>query len=357
MQSLLSCTGQDAVARGEKDMRTGYKMTPKRRFLSGILGGRVDRPAVASPTSVANVEQMEMTGAFFPDAHLDGEKMARLAAGAHDILGYDAIMPYFSVEAEAAALGCQVDWGDAENMPVERSHPWSDPGQVNIPDDFLEKPSVRAVLDAIRILRSKYGHRTAIVGKVMGPWTLSYHVHSLQDFLIETLTDPDRVRGFLDKLKEVTVLFGTAQIQAGADAICLADHATGDLVSPKTYRDFLLPYHQELTHRLGCPSVLHICGKTLDRMKYICESGFDAFHFDSKVDANQAVREVNGRISLVGNVNNPKVLLAGTPQQVVECTRYAMEAGVQVIGPECAVPLRTPLENLKAIARAVAGEE
>ena len=332
-------------------------MTPKRRFLSGVLGGRVDRPPVGSVTSVANVEQMEMTGAFFPDAHLDGEKMARLAAGAHDILGYDAIMPYFSVQAEAAALGCEVDWGDIENMPVERSHPWSEPEEVRIPDDFLEKPSIKAVLDAIRILRRKYGHRVAIVGKVMGPWTLSYHLHGLQDFLIETIADPDKVRRFLDRLKEVSVLFGVAQIQAGADVLCIADHATGDLVGPWTYRDFLLPYHKELTQRLGCPTVLHICGDTLDRMGYICESGFDCFHFDSKVDAEDAVREIAGRISLMGNVNNPQILLNGTPDQVAEQTQYAVWAGVQVIGPECAIPLRTPLENLKAITRVVESDE
>lgn len=84
--------------------------------------------------------------------------------------------------------------------------------------------------------------------------------------------------------------------------------------------------------------VLHICGNTLDRIGYICESGFDAFHFDSKVDAKDAVNEVDGRISLMGNVNNPEILLDGTPDQVAEQTRYAMEAGVQVIGPECAIP-------------------
>jgi [methyl-Co(III) methanol-specific corrinoid protein]:coenzyme M methyltransferase len=333
--------------------RTDYPMTPKRRFLSGLLGGRVDRPPLGSVTSVANVEQMEITGAFFPDVHLDGVQMARLAAGAHDILGYDAIMPYFGVQAEAAALGCQVDWGDVENMPVERSHPWSDPGQVDIPDDFLHKPSIAAVLDAIRILREKYGHRVAIVGKVMGPWTLSYHMHGVQDFLLETIADPGRVRHFLDALKEVTVLFGVAQIRAGADALCLADHATGDLVGPWTYRDFLLPYHQELTSRLGCPTVLHICGNTLDRMDHICQAGFDCFHFDSKVDARDAVTVMDGRMSLMGNVNNPETLLHGSPAQVAERTRYAMAAGVNVIGPECAIPLRTPLANLKAIARAV----
>lgn len=328
------------------------EMTSKRRFLAGLLGGRVDRPPVGSVTSVANVEQMERMGAFFPDAHLDGYKMARLAAGAYDILEYDAIMPYFSVQAEAAALGCDVDWGDVENMPVERTHPWTDPEEVRIPGDFLNRPSIKAVLDAIRLLRQEYGDRVAIVGKVMGPWTLSYHVHGVQSFLLETLTEPERVRGFLERLQEVTVLFGVAQIRAGADALCLADHATGDLVGPWTYRDFLLPYHRLLTRRLGCPLVLHICGNTLDRIDYICQAGFDCFHFDSKVDAGDAVRAVRGRISLMGNVNNPETLLNGTPDRAAAQARRAIEAGVQVIGPECAIPLRTSTENLKAIAQA-----
>lgn len=141
-----------------------------------------------------------------------------------------------------------------------------------------------------------------------------------------------------------------AQIEAGADVLCLADHVTGDLVSPAMYRDFLLPVHQELTERIGCPMVLRICGDTLDRVSYICTSGFDAFHFDSRVDAKAA-----GRISLVGNVNNPETLLRGTPEEAYKEASYAIDAGVQVIGPECAIPLETPLENLLAIARASKG--
>jgi [methyl-Co(III) methanol-specific corrinoid protein]:coenzyme M methyltransferase len=308
---------------------------------------------VGSVTSVADVEQMHLTGAFFPDVHRDGAEMARLAAGAHEVLGYDAIPPYFSVQAEAAALGCAVDWGDVENMPVERTHPWAEPEQVEIPGDFLQRPSTRAVLDAIALLRHQYGHKVAIVGKVMGPWTLAYHTHGLQEFLAETLLAPDKVRRFLDRLKEVSVLFGRAQIAAGADVLCIADHATGDLVGPWTYRDFLLPVHKELTQRLGCPTVLHICGNTLDRLDDICQAGFDCFHFDSKVDARHAVGKIAGRMSLMGNVNNPEVLLNGTPEDAFERARYAQDAGVQIVGPECAIPLQTPLENLRAISRVV----
>lgn len=327
-------------------------MSPKRRFLAGLFGGLVDRTPAGNPTSVATVELMEITGAHFPDAHLDAEKMATLAAGGHDVLGYDTIAPYFSVQQEAEALGCEVDWGDRENMPFNTTSPYADPEDVVIPADFLERRSIRTVIDAIRLLRSRYGDHVAIVGKVMGPWTLSYHLNGIQPFLQDTLLEPDRVCRFLQVLKQVTLLFGRAQVQAGADVLVLADHATGDLVSPNCYRDFLLPVHTEITAELGCPTILHICGDTTDRLEYITQTGFDAFHFDSKVNARTAMEIVNGRITLVGNVNNPQTLLRGTPEQVKAETRELLELGVPIVGPECAVPLVTPNRNLAAIVEA-----
>ncbi|MCL4534949.1 MAG: MtaA/CmuA family methyltransferase, partial [Bacteroidetes bacterium] len=208
-------------------------------------------------------------------------------------------------------------------------------------------------IEAIRLLRSRYGDHVVIVGKVMGPWTLSYHLNGIQPFLQDTLLEPDRVRRFLQVLKQVSVAFGKAQVQAGADVLVLADHATGDLVSPNCYRDFLLPVHREITAELGCPTILHICGNTTDRLEYITQTGFDAFHFDSKVNARTAMEIVNGRITLVGNVNNPQTLLRGTPEEVKAETRHLLELGVPIVGPECAVPLVTPNRNLAAILEAV----
>ncbi len=330
----------------------GEWQSPKRRFLSGLFGGRVDVVPVGNPTSVATVELQEQTEALFPEAHLDGEKMARLAAAGHEILGYDTVMPYFSVEQEAAALGCDVDWGAPDLMPVERDHPFEAPEQVSLPADFLERRPTRAVLDAIAILKRQYKGRVAVIGKVMGPWTLSYHTHGVQNFLIKTILEPDTVRRFLDRLKLVTIAFGRAQLAAGADALCLADHATGDLVSAETYRDFLLPVHKELVHELGCPLILHICGDTTNRLEYIVQAGFDCFHFDSKVDARRAKEIVGDRMSLVGNINNPQTLLRGTPEDVRREVFYALDAGVEIAAPECAVPLPTPNRNLRAVVEA-----
>jgi len=328
------------------------RLSPKRRFLSALFGGRVDRPALGNPTSVATVESMDICGAKFPEANLDPMAMALLAETGHTIFGFDSVMPVYSTIVEAAALGCEIDWGTKDWLAINRSSPWQEPEDVHIPDDFLERQPTKAVLQCIQILRQRLGDRVAIIGKVMGPWTMGYHMTGVQEFLIDVLMDPDRVRAFLWKLLPIPIIFGKAQIAAGADVLMVADHTTGDLVRAETYRDFLLPVHKVLFRELGCPTILHCCGKTLDRMEYFAQSGVDCYHFESANDAKKAVEIVNNRIRLAGNINDPHTILNGTPEEVRLQTLYAMDAGVAIVGPECAIPAISPNRNMLAIYEA-----
>jgi MtaA/CmuA family methyltransferase len=328
-------------------------MTPRTRFLRALQGQPVDQPSVGNPTSLATLDLMEATGCYFPDVHTDAERMAALAAAGYEQLGYDTIAPYFSVVNEAAAFGAHIDWGEKSRMPAAQPpYLFTEPEQVTIPADFLDRPPTRAVVDAIRILKARYGEHVAIVGKVFGPWTLAYHLFGVENFLILVLDDPEKLRRILDRLKQVAVLFGQAQLAAGADCLTLGDHLTGDMCRATVYRDFLLPVHQWLRAQLHCPIILHICGRTLDRLDYICQSGFDAFHFDSKNDAHRAVAIAAGRMRLVGNVNNPDTLYRGKEEQIDREVRTALDAGVAVVGPECAVPLNMHSRYLRRIVEA-----
>ena len=332
-------------------------MTPRDRFLHALARTHVDRPSVGNPTSIATIDLMETTGCCFPEVHNDAETMAELAAAGHDVLGYDTVAPYFSVIQEAAAMGAKIDWGAKDRMPAVRAFPdgsylFQEPERIAIPDDFLDRQPVRAVIDAIRRLKQRYGDRVAIVGKVFGPWTLAYHLFGLDNFLILVIDDPAKLQRILEKLSEIPVLFGRAQIEAGADCLTLGDHLTGDLCRAETYRDFLLPAHQRLRQQLPCPIVLHTCGYTLDRLDFICQSGFDGFHFDSKNDAKRSVEVAAGRLAMLGNVNNPVSLFEVKSEQIESEVRYALECGVAVVGPECAVPLNTHSRYLRLIADA-----
>jgi [methyl-Co(III) methanol-specific corrinoid protein]:coenzyme M methyltransferase len=88
-------------------------------------------------------------------------------------------------------------------------------------------------------------------------------------------------------------------------------------------------------------------------MDYIAQTGVAAFHFDSRNDPVESVKVVRDRLALVGSINNPVTLLSKGPAEVRQEVFRNLDAGVRLIGPECAVPLQTPVENLKEIPRAV----
>jgi [methyl-Co(III) methanol-specific corrinoid protein]:coenzyme M methyltransferase len=64
------------------------------------------------------------------------------------------------------------------------------------------------------------------------------------------------------------------------------------------------------------------------------------------------IRALAGRdLSLMGGISNIPVLAKGTEEEVMQQARQAAEAGINIIGPECAVPLGVSVKNLKAITR------
>jgi [methyl-Co(III) methanol-specific corrinoid protein]:coenzyme M methyltransferase len=327
----------------------------RQRFLDAIgRGAAAAGVSFGTGTSIACLDLMQATGANFPDAHLVAEKMADLAISGHTLLGFDVVMPLFSVCHEAAAMGCNVRWGSPTAMPESGKPIFHGETDIRIPADLLLRGGCAVPLAAIALLKRRLGDAAAVCGKVMGAWTQGYHYFGVENFLIGTVDDPDKTRRVLDRLLPVTLQFAQAQIDAGADCILLADHATRDLCSPRAYRDFLLPLHRRLAAEIKAPVILHICGSTADRIAMIAQTGLAGFHWDTKTGRPEEVRALAGsHLALMGGVSN-FLLLRGTQAEVAAQARAAIAAGINVVGPECAIPLTTPLANLKAIRNAAA---
>jgi len=323
----------------------------KQHFLDATHGkNKPGKPAFGTGTSIACHDLMDKLGVDFPEAHLNAEKMARLAMAGHTELGFDVVMPLFSVCHETAAMGCKVDWRDRDCMPESGPPVFETVNDICIPSDLLTRFGCAVPLKAISLLKKRLGDDAAVCGKVFGPWTQSYHYFGLENFLMMTMEDPDQVRKIMDRLIEVTIQFAQAQIEAGADCILIADHATSDLCSPKAYEEFLIPVHRRLAEAIQAPTLLHICGDTADRIGMIAQTGLDCFHWDTKLGSPEKAKKLAGdRLALMGGISNYK-LLKNTPEEIAADAAHAAQAGIHIIGPECAVPLTTPLANLKAIA-------
>ena len=93
-------------------------MTSRERVMAALNGRPVDKTPVCNPTSVATVELMDLVDANFPEANRNPELMARLAATSFTELGFDTIMPVFSIIQDSSALGCKIQWEQKDNWPT-----------------------------------------------------------------------------------------------------------------------------------------------------------------------------------------------------------------------------------------------
>jgi MtaA/CmuA family methyltransferase len=320
------------------------------RFLRAIENAAAPHAtAYGSGTSIVCRELMQAADAWFPEAHLNADKMADLALTGHTVLGFDVVMPLFSVCHEAAAMGCPVNWGGPDAMPESGRPIFQTADDIRIPADLLLRPGCAAPLKAIALLKKRLGEDAAVCGKVFGSWTQAYHYFGVERFLMGAIDDPDQTRRILDRLLPVAIEFAAAQIAAGADCILLADHATRDLCGPRMYEQYLLPLHRRLAEEIKAPVILHICGNTSDRLGMIAETGLACFHWDTKTGTPVEARRLAGpRLALMGGISNYKLLRA-MPAEIAADSAAAAAAGIDVVGPECAIPLATPLANLLAI--------
>ncbi len=329
-------------------------MNAKERLLRALRRQPVDRPPAAALATGITVEMMDKSGICWPEAHTDAGKLAGLAETIWLYTGIESIKLPFCMTIEVEALGAEIDYRTIDTLPTEKSHLWDHPDELSIPEDFLDRGRVPTVLEAISQLRRKYDQEVAIVSSIVGPFSLGAKLFGFDNFLIWLLTDPDYVHRIMERLTGLAIRYANKQVEAGADVILIGEATcTGDLISPDTYRDFIAPYHSQMCPSIQAPNVLHICGKSTNHTKYIAEVGANAYNFDEGVDVSIARGYLQGKMALSGNVPTVSMLLNGTPEDVYLASMECLQNGIEILTPGCALPPYTPLENIKAMTRAV----
>ncbi|MDK1032769.1 MAG: uroporphyrinogen decarboxylase family protein, partial [Planctomycetia bacterium] len=124
-------------------------MNSRERFLAAMKGEEVDRAPLAHVAALTTVELQDATGCRMPEAHNHAETLVGLLSANHDVLGFDAVTFIINYFNEPAALGCKMDWGAPDRLPMYRSHPWAEDVEPAVPDDLLDRPPVSTYLEGI----------------------------------------------------------------------------------------------------------------------------------------------------------------------------------------------------------------
>lgn len=324
-------------------------MNARKRLLRAITGAKVDRPPIVSILTSVTLDMMKNTGKSWPDSHFDSVAMADLAAQGYEMFGFECVKVPFDMTVEAGALDAGIDYGDAVTLPQVREH--LKLGPIDVPPNFLTLGRIPTVLQAVSELRNRYVQQVAVVCSVVGPFSLASMLFGFSDFFTATVDNPGRCKDVLRSLTCICIEYAQALIAAGADLIQIGEAAaSGELISPGTYRDLVAPCHRVIAHSLSVPVVLHICGNISNHLEHIVATNVDALSFDEKTDLTSAIAVLNGNVSTVGTLAT-SLLLKGTPGDVAEATNEILAKGIDVLCPGCALPPATPAENLHAFVR------
>ncbi len=330
-------------------------MDSRERFLAALGGRRPDRTPLAHVSALTTLQLQEATGCHLPAAHHDADQQARLLAANHEVLGFDAVSFLLNYFGEPAALGAAIDWGTPERLPAVTSHPWRHVEDAIVPENLLDRPPLSTSLETLRIAKRRYGGRMAVLGKVMGPFSMAQMMHGIENVLVGLIEAPQRIAAFLDACTALLVRYANAQFEAGADAVAIGEGGAGaKMLSPALYQRWLLPVHQRLIAHVHGPTIMHICGDIRPRLPLLSQTGMTCFNFDWCIRPAEMVAAAAGRFTVMGNVNTTD-LLNGTPAEIQRQVAENLAAGVQIVSPGCAVSPRCPNANLRAMAEAIAG--
>lgn len=330
-------------------------MDPKERVMAVLNHQKPDRMPCFSANSTVTYDQMDRVGAYWPDGHEKGDVMAKQALAAHTVLGFDAVRVPFSQTFEAEALGCTLKPGKnidgTEGIPgIEPLPPYTIDDTPVFPDDFLSRGKIPELLKAVRILKAELGDRVPIVGGIVGPFTIAAALLDTVPLLLATIQVPERIHPFLDVGEKAGTALAKAMIEAGADIISCEDMtASPELIEPKTYKELELEYQARQFDAIPVPKILHICGNVDFIIEWMGQTGADVLSLEPKANLQLARNKCRPEAILMGGVDTATTLFMKDPDTVKSTCEDAVERGIQILAPGCAVAPGTPIKNLLAI--------
>lgn len=328
--------------------------SPLRRVLSALLGGKIDKVPVTSIAGcggTVTIDMQKATGIYLPEAHRNAERMAQLSISCHNLTGLESVRVPFDFVVEAEALGCEIRWWDKpQTVPSVVRHPYKNTQDLKMPNNLIEAGRISVILEAITTIREKVGDFLPISSLVLGPFSLAGELAGVENFLRWTLKKPEYVKEFVDFATEIVIEYAKAQYRAGSNIVEVADAmASLDMISPNMFREFVKPALIKIARHLGGIRVLHICGRTDQILNDIIETRFDGISVNTDVAKTKSLA---GDIKILGNISSKKTLVFGSPNDVKTEAKKALEAGVDLLEPECGFSPITPIRNIKAMIEA-----
>lgn len=340
-------------------------MNPRKRTTNAIYGKSTDRtPCVplVDLSYAASVAGIDVSQCFMdPSSHANAlqaviERHPDIDGMSINISLDDSIITDIKTEPDRHIV--KTTGGLTWNVPLNDIGSVKDTDIKTFDDPRIETddPFSPGITNTLRAIPQDILQKYFILAGVTGPFSQIAFLMGLENVMIATVDNPSALLAAIEKRLPFALNWIDEMAQLDPAGIWIGEGvASASLISPDTYRKFVLPFEQVLFDRLRelkIPSILHICGKLDGILDIIPQSRCDCLELDWQVDIAHAAKTIGDRVALKGNLNT-STLVYEDQQNIQNLSDQSIEkaapANGYILSSGCCIGRDTPTQNVDAM--------
>jgi uroporphyrinogen decarboxylase len=293
-----------------------------------------------------------LTGCPLREFYTDARKLADCIIAGYERFRQDTVGVSIDAHRETEALGAALDF-EGSSEPTITGHLLEDKKRLltlKIPDPQADG-RIPMYLEACRRIHSALPG-ASVGGFVSGPWNLACALRGIERIIMDTMDDPPFVHDLMAFTAAVSERVGTAIAETGVTLSTAEPTASCSVISPKIYRQFVQPYHQEVVNffrQRKRPLSVHVCGYIDPIMNDLVDTGFVGISIDSVSSLREMVRVSGRRALVIGNVAT-HLFLQGSKEEIAsavkDCIDIAAPGSAYILSTGCSIPYRSDPERV-----------
>jgi len=229
--------------------------------------------------------------------------------------------------------------GDLWDLSAE----WRDLEEVEsrLPLLKSEELLARGDFDLPRQVVADYGERYFLSTVLDTPFSSAYDLLGFQGLMLVQHDRPELLHRLLERQLRRAQEEMAAWANVGIHGVYVEEVFTGaDMISPRSYDEFVFAYNQPYFHHLrslGILSIHYVCGDVIPRLERIAGLEVDAIAVEEskksfRIELAEVVERVAGRATVLGNIDTIRFGLHGTMEEMAAEVRRQAAIGARARG-------------------------
>ena len=179
---------------------------------------------------------------------------------------------------------------------------------------------------------SRYPEHFLFFGTHIGPFMSTYMVLGMQRMFRLLRNDIALVRAVMETRTDWCLAVFKKAVELGSELIVMGDDAAyseGPMISPRVWRDLVLPFHKQIARELPVPVIWHSDGRMDKLLPLAVEAGFAGLHGLEPPAGNDLAdikKQYGEQLILIGNLD-VNLLCKNDPEAVREDIRRCLKQG------------------------------